>query len=193
MSVRGFTLAELLIALVIIGEISTFTIPKVLQSQQDVRYKVIAKEVAGSVSEAYQMLQAGGTVDANSGFRDLTPYLNYVRLDTTTVIDDDYAHGTDSCGNSNRACLMLHNGAAIFYKTNETFNGTASTNVMFFRVDPDGKSVSGVAGGPGKSQEFLLYFNGRLEKDGDYLPGSTSSWGTYVADPTEDAPWFSWN
>jgi Tfp pilus assembly protein FimT len=49
----GFTLAELFIALGILGMIATFTIPKVLQTQQGNQYRSAAKETAAMVSEAY--------------------------------------------------------------------------------------------------------------------------------------------
>lgn len=43
----GFTLAELLIALTILGVIATFTIPKILTAQQASTYNAIAKETMG--------------------------------------------------------------------------------------------------------------------------------------------------
>ena len=51
---RGFTLAELLIALAILGVIATFTIPKILDSGTDSKRNAIAKEIAATVSGAYQ-------------------------------------------------------------------------------------------------------------------------------------------
>lgn len=51
---KGFTLAELLIALSILGVIATFTIPKVLQSQQNGKYNTMAKEAIATISQAYQ-------------------------------------------------------------------------------------------------------------------------------------------
>lgn len=48
---RGFTLAELLIALTILGVIATFTIPKILSSQQDGKLKAIAKETAAAMEQ----------------------------------------------------------------------------------------------------------------------------------------------
>ena len=59
---RGFTLAELLIALAILGVIATFAIPKVLNSQQDGKLNAIGKETAAALSEAYQVYRLNSTV-----------------------------------------------------------------------------------------------------------------------------------
>ena len=53
----GFTLAELLIALAILGVIATFTIPKVLNSSSSSENSAIFKEAAGMVSGAMQAYQ----------------------------------------------------------------------------------------------------------------------------------------
>ena len=64
---KGFTLAELLIALLIIAEIATFTIPKVLTSQYDARRKAVFKEVIGMVNAVqYQGWQMGEITVAES-------------------------------------------------------------------------------------------------------------------------------
>lgn len=47
----GFTLAELLISLAILGIIATFTIPKLLMNQRVSAYNASAKESAASISE----------------------------------------------------------------------------------------------------------------------------------------------
>src|ERR1051325_8786269 len=49
-ALKAFTLAELLIALAILGVIATFTIPKVLQAMQDNQRKAVFKEVIASLS-----------------------------------------------------------------------------------------------------------------------------------------------
>ena len=49
----GFTLAELLIALVILGIMATFTIPKVLQSQTNEKRIAISKETIALVYGAF--------------------------------------------------------------------------------------------------------------------------------------------
>ncbi|MBL8031855.1 MAG: prepilin-type N-terminal cleavage/methylation domain-containing protein [Candidatus Doudnabacteria bacterium] len=56
MRVKGFTLAELLIALVILGVIATFTIPKVLYANQNTKYNAIAKEAMGTIRPSLSTL-----------------------------------------------------------------------------------------------------------------------------------------
>src|SRR5262249_45092855 len=103
----GFTLAELLIALAILGVIATFTIPKVIQSQTNSRYNAEAKEAAGFVSDAYRSYQLSNGVSGSFGIFNLTPYLNYVRIDSTTTIDDIQGNTTLTCGALFLNCLQL--------------------------------------------------------------------------------------
>ena len=72
----GFTLAELLIALVILGVIATFTIPKVLSSQQSNQWKSQAKEVASMISGAYSVYQSENSASASTTTADLSPSMN---------------------------------------------------------------------------------------------------------------------
>jgi prepilin-type N-terminal cleavage/methylation domain-containing protein len=51
----GFTLAELLIALTILGEIAAFTIPKIISSQQNGQKRAVTKEMIAMFSAAYQL------------------------------------------------------------------------------------------------------------------------------------------
>lgn len=88
-SLFGFTLAELLISLAILGEIATFTTPKVLSAQQNGANKAKAKVVAGMITGAYQQAQWAGIVTANTKPADLTPYMNYIKIDSSgTIIDN---------------------------------------------------------------------------------------------------------
>ena len=53
----GFTLAELLISLAILGVIATFTIPKILTSQQNSQKAAVTKEVIAMISGAFTAYQ----------------------------------------------------------------------------------------------------------------------------------------
>lgn len=190
-SAKAFTLAELLIALAVLGVIATFTIPKVLQSQQDERYNAIAKESAGMISQAYSVYVAEHGAQANNSLMtpaELTPYLNFVKVDTATTMDNKYTQGSVACS-STYVCLKLHNGALLMYDVSNTFDyysTTAGLNPPFlwFVLDPDGVN-SGTTNGAGKSVGFILYNTGRLETNGTCPP-------SYGCSSSLDPPWFRW-
>jgi prepilin-type N-terminal cleavage/methylation domain-containing protein len=186
----GFTLAELLIALAILGEIATFTIPKILSAQQDGRNRTIAKEVAGMISEAYGQHKLASTPTSSFKPIDLLPYFNYVKYDTTITIDEVHTQGSAACSTT-YPCIKLHNGAVLMFESG-SFSGTATTNAIAFKVDPDGKVTDGTTNGPGKSLNFWLYYNGRLSTHGAIASGTVASTGTYNPNSAYDPPWFSW-
>lgn len=189
---KAFTLSELLIALAILGVIATFTIPKVLQSQQDSRYKSIAKETAAMISDAYVVYKSHNTVSPATKSSDLTPYMNYVKVDTVTVIDYYQASTTDDCS-TGVICLKLHNGSILTDEWGPSFTGTATTNAIHFLLDPDGKETDGTTNGPGKSVRFYLYYNGRIATYASIYPNTKASDGTRNPNPALDPPWFSWD
>lgn len=189
---HGFTLAELLIALAIMGAIATFTIPKVLQGQQDGKHKSMAKEAMGVISDAYGVYRLTHTSSATTGPKDLTPYINYVSL-STTAIDADYNDvATFDCGTGIRACLVLHNGGVLGYNPSHEFGGTATTNAVTFIFDPDAKHDAN-ATGPVKAFRFFLYHNGRMTSRQNTLTGTKDAVNTWNPVPNGDPPWFSWN
>lgn len=190
---KGFTLAELLIALAILGLIATFTIPKVLQNQQNGSYKATSKEAASIVAQAYKLYKLNNTLSASTTFGDMTNYINYIQLDTTRLIDNKQTTGSISCNTSGGGgCLILHNGGALRYN-GSSFAGTASTNAMEFLFDPNGV-YSGTTDGPDKAVNFFIYFNGRLTTRGNILPNTDATGSTYATpEPTMDPPWFSWD
>lgn len=84
-NVKGFTLAELLISLAILGVIATFVIPKILIAQTNSKYNAIAKESAAMVSGAYQQYQSQNSVTSGVGIEDMTQFMNYIATDTSTT------------------------------------------------------------------------------------------------------------
>jgi prepilin-type N-terminal cleavage/methylation domain-containing protein len=189
---NAFTLAELLIALAILGVIATFTIPKVLIAQQDGKYNAIAKETASMVSGALQAYQQKNALTSAVSSADLTPYMNYVSVSTSgDAIDRGQGDTTTACSATYR-CMRLHNGAVLLFTDDDPFSGTASTNALYFYVDPDGQVTDGTANGPGKSVVFFLYTTGRITTWGNLLPGTVNDGGVYAADPSKDPPWFKW-
>jgi prepilin-type N-terminal cleavage/methylation domain-containing protein len=92
--VTGFTLAELLIALSILGIIAVFTAPKLLQTQQNTQQAAIGKEVAASIVGAYYSYLSRNPLTSGVMPRHLTPYLNYVANDTAATVRHVYRkHG----------------------------------------------------------------------------------------------------
>jgi prepilin-type N-terminal cleavage/methylation domain-containing protein len=191
----GFTLAELLIALAILGVIATFTIPKIVSSQQTGTYSANAKEVMASISGAYQQLKHTTGITASTKSSDLLPYLNYVS--TTTAPFDTAGGYTGSwnwCGGSN-PCVTLHNGGTLYLPDSVSFGGLASTNYIYFYFDPDGKVTnSGTTNGNGKNLGLILYTDGRIATTADREPTDAVYDGGGIAHHTKDIlpSWFSW-
>ncbi|MEB3287155.1 MAG: prepilin-type N-terminal cleavage/methylation domain-containing protein [Vampirovibrionales bacterium] len=187
----AFTLAELLIALLILGVIATFTIPKVLTSQTNARAKAIAKEVAGTISESLLLYKHNSQLAASTHAEDLTPYMNYLSVLTSGSVDDIPTYYSYDCSDAGLVCLKLHNGGVMVMQ-NIAFGGTSGTNAVIYSIDPDG-SYSGLDTGPGKAVEFWLYANGKVRTKGTIDPGTTTSWGADNPNPAQDPIWFSWN
>lgn len=180
----GFTLAELLIALAILGVIATFTIPKILQTQQNSQWNAVTMEAAEIFAGAFQSYKLANVVDANSHPGNLTPYINYVNVDTSTTIDSWYWGTTISCGDPGRFCLTLHSGAKLWL-SNTDFEGTANTNMINMVIDPDGKvTTDGSACSKGKSTMLFLYFTGRMTSYGNCVAGTTTDGWVPTCPPT---------
>ncbi len=175
----GFTLAELLIALAILGLIATFTIPNLLNTQQSGKFNAITKEAASMISQAHAQLQAQGKLTPNTPSSALTTSFNYVNVDTSgTLIDDISGNGSKTC-NATTPCFRLHNGATLMNIAAETYT-TNGSNMLNFFVDPDGV-YSGTTNGSGKSVNLYLLYNGRL-----------TTRGIWDSDFTEDPVWLKW-
>jgi prepilin-type N-terminal cleavage/methylation domain-containing protein len=192
----GFTLAELLISLAILGMIATFTIPKILTSSQNSQFSAEANETAGMISAAYRQAFALGLIGTGTKPSDLTSYMNYVKVDTTSEIDQEYSSpwGAGQYCDANNKCLVLHNGAKLLiWDDGGDFGGSNPTNAIYFDFDPDGKVTDGTTDGPGKSVEFILYYNGRITTHYQMDPNTANSNGPRGTDGLPgNPPWLTW-
>ena len=193
-ALSGFTLVELLIALTILGEIATFTIPKLINSQQNGQYNAIAKENFSVISSAFETMQLNGTLTTGTTAGALTQYMNYVKYvgDGSLTIDAVPTTTTKICDGSPYVCLKMHNGSVLAYRADASFGGNSTTNAIFFLTDPDGRVTDGTTNGPGKGMSMFLYYSGRITDEGNLLAGTASSYTGYSADPTKVPSWFSW-
>ncbi len=188
---NGFTLAELLIALAILGVIATFTIPKIFTSQQNAQKLANAKDVAAMISGAFQQAKMEGVMTSTSKFVDLTPYMNYVSMDTSGTVIDAPPIGTTSVCTAATPCLKLHNGGYLWLTSNP-FNFYPTPYSVYgglieCRFDPDPLNNTAVAtDGPLKAVQFTLFYDGFLTTRGQARPGSGFGGGAY------DPSWFSW-
>lgn len=180
----GFTLAELLIALAILGVIATFSIPKILNSSSSGKNTAMAKEAASMISGAYSTYTLTSGAATTVGPSALTQYMNYVSAATSTDLADATSGLNLAACSATFTCLRLHNGGILQYDTAETFGGSNTTNAIAFNYDPDGT-------GPLGAVTFWQYYGGRLTTGGQAVT-PTNAGDTMVvttADPSYLATW----
>ena len=182
MASKGFTLAELLISLLIIAEIATFTIPKIISASANTQNQAIAKETAGMVSASFSTYQLKNTLSSSTKGSDLTQYMNYVKVDTSTSYTAVSGTALQQCSTT-LPCLTLHTGGVLQYDTAMTIGGTSTTNAFYLNLDPDGNGSQGRV-------TFIQFYNGRLSSGGQGGT-ATPSGGTITRESTDPA-YFSW-
>lgn len=187
----GFTLAELLICLAILGLIAVFAIPKLLQAEQNNQHKAMAKEAFASVSGTWITMKMDGRGTTNTYASDILRALNYSQLDTTTTLDNFYGNTTTTCS-ATSICVKLHNGGLLKSEAAGAFGGSATTNAVFFLFDPDGAVTDGTTNGPGKSLKFALYYDGFATDRDNVRVGTSNNGSTYSPTTGTTPPWFSW-
>lgn len=197
----GFTLAEVLIALVLLGVIAAFTIPKLLISLQDIEMNAKTKEAMAMFSEAYQRFKQdnNGTVPASTTFSDLLPYINYLEKDTTTVLDSypAYIEAFYQC-EPLYPCIKLPNGLIVGYSAKPTyaeFGDTTSNRYLWMLIDPDSKhTIFNTGDGRYKALYVMLYYDGTMKTRGTMRPDSTQGTINFLQSslPGTDPAWFKW-
>lgn len=176
---QGFTLAELLISLAILGVIATFTIPTLIGVSTAAKEKSIAKEAASMVAGAASSYLLNSSVSASTKGADFIQFMNYVTVDTTT----NYSAGANQTGtalqqcSATLPCLKLHNGGILQYDTAMTMGGTSSTNAVYFNFDPDGTGTAGRI-------TFVQFSNSRMST-GELAGTATPTGGTLTREATD--------
>ncbi|MBL8031856.1 MAG: hypothetical protein JNK33_06085 [Candidatus Doudnabacteria bacterium] len=135
---------------------------------------------------------------ANTTFADMTPYLNYVKIDSTILYDAIAGTGgTVGCGNE---CYRLHNGAVLLGWSANSFGGTASTNAIVLVLDPDASRSTSNSTTPGKSVGLILYFNEAITSYATSKSGAITNnrfnnnpAGLSAVGTLQDPDWLSWN
>jgi hypothetical protein len=99
--------------------------------------------------------------------------------------------GPDTC-QSTWPCLLLSNGASIYYANGDSFAGTATLNGVWFHIDTDAKVTPA---GPGSEAVVgYLYYNGRITTAQNAVPNTQSQFSGPVGPaPGSDPSWFNWN
>lgn len=134
---HAFTLAELLIALGILGVIATFTIPKILTAQQDAKKWAIFKEdVAAAQQGTWELVQSGEIELASHSCGVASPIV-------ASLFDTKFNY-TSSTGSSTLRTYYITNGSTIRF---------AQGNSIDFRIDYDGPN----AGNNTYGDDLLLF------------------------------------
>lgn len=185
---RGFSIAELLITMMIVAQIATFTIPKLLQAQQGVKDKAKAKEVASMLAGAYEQYKRSNIPNSSTKWTDLTPFMNFVSRDTSSTIDDAPTYTSINCSSGTIHCWKMHNGGTFYYVAAGKFGGSGATNALIAGYDLE----PGYSVGVKPAVDFVLYFNGRLTSLAKVVPGTYYNGTQFTTDPNKDPSWFDW-
>ncbi|HEY9686556.1 MAG TPA: type II secretion system protein [Coleofasciculaceae cyanobacterium] len=189
---KGFSLAEILMVVAIMGLLAAFTVPRMIQpSANNGGFNAKANDAAVMIMSAYQALKANGGLSTSTTQGNLTQYMNFVKYDTSGTTIDLYQTGTTATCSAGNPCMVLHNGARLLSWT-ASFTGSTTNNAIWFLLDPDGKVTDGTTNGPGKGIELVLYYDGRIKTTGTAQANTVNSLGTWNPVPAADPPWFSW-
>ena len=178
----GFTLAELLISLLIIGEIATFTIPKIINASANSKNASIAKDAGGMIASSFSTYTLKNTLSTSVGGDDLTQYMNYVKVDTATTYSALTGTALQAC-TATLPCLVLHTGGILQFDTAMTFGGSTTTHAVYFNLDPDGNGSQG-------RLTFIQFYTGRVSSGG--VGGSATPTGGTLTRENTDPSYFSW-
>jgi prepilin-type N-terminal cleavage/methylation domain-containing protein len=108
---KGFSLTELLVALLIIGNIAAFSIPKILNSQQNSQKKAVFRETLSAVNEIMYLGMMKGEIRADNNGTYIISKLNATKI---CPVDVNLGCWTPAMGTmTSLPGVVLPNGAVI--------------------------------------------------------------------------------
>jgi prepilin-type N-terminal cleavage/methylation domain-containing protein len=147
----GFTLAELLIALAILGVIATFAIPKVLLSQANQKRNAVLKEVIGMLSDIEYQGWITKQVTTSTQFQSwYFSKINAVKLCNSNSLSEGCwtsAQGDPAPSARNEPGVILANGAYVVGMDSDPGDddgaGHVSNTILIDWNGPDGPNLTG--------------------------------------------------
>lgn len=157
-AIAGFTLAEVLTVVAVLGIVSALTIPTLIRDISDKQHKAAFKKNYSVIAQATKMVKAdnGGTlVGAFNSYGNMKdkylPYLKYVKkCDTQSSLNkcwhnaEEYylLNGNPSSNGSSAPGLVLNNGAFIIFTYEESdctkANGSLGNLCGSIKIDVNG-------------------------------------------------------
>ena len=186
----AFTLAEVLVTLGIIGDVSALTVPTLMQSHQRKTYVTQLNQVYNLFSQAFLQymneknalnLHEAGLTSSAEVRNFMNKYFNIVQSCTTFTdcFSDDAYHNMNGTaltnssywpGSTNAPCFVLANGSAVCLEHSKYHNSSYG----HITIDINGKGGPNVAG---RDLFFVTYYNdGSIDEDN--IPPSCRTSGT---------------
>lgn len=138
--IRGFTLAEVLITLGIIGVVAALTIPALMNNIQDQQYKSAYKKAFSDASNIWQTMRTNNEIEActivcddTCTSKNLVTFRSYMKVQT-------------SCGTN----IVTDNANGCWNLSGEGFNEVASGGSNFVPRRPDGWGAIGFVDASGR-------------------------------------------
>lgn len=170
---QGFTLAELLIAVAILGEIATFTIPKIVNAQQMGKRKMVLKETISLLTDltyrGYLMKSMSGTYNGNYYLDNV----NAIKIcSSNSSTEGCWSHAAPSTENLEPG-FILPNGAVV-----SGFNNVAEVwGYNGVIMDWNGATGPNLEGDD--QITFIYYYNNNSGRGGTLIPYGASSVSLY--------------
>lgn len=168
---HAFTLAELMIVVLILGQIATFTIPKLITSQQNSKKKAVFRETYSTLSEMLNVGRMTGEIVWDGPEWNTLAFkrLNHVKAcPTNSESEGCWAPASATCNSSyDEPGMRLHNGATVVgFDTDASSVGDYSDS---FGIDWNGLE------GPNIEGDDQLCLSAYLNVGGSRAPGTIRS------------------